>query len=308
MTIYQALDMGTNGSVSRGFEANERQQQVIDFNALLEKSDPDRHMAALFAEPALRGRLFTLYAFYHEIARVPDTVSEAVVGEMRLAWARDAVADLFATPPKVRRHDIYEALSELRDTPGCPDQQTLTALIEARSADLGQGPFASEEDRRDYVDRTAVTLMRAAATLLKPDLDINGEPGAAIMAAGRLWGFVGLLRAFPALCEAGRPPITEDELAASNLTQMDLDRGRNPERVKAALAGLLEEATEARLMLSRTRSSLPADVFPAVGYACLSNGYLKALREVSDPFREQVDRPLTARQWRLTWASLTGRI
>lgn len=265
-------------------------------------------MAALFAEPALRGRLFTLYAFYHEIAKVPDTVSEAVVGEMRLAWARDAVADLFADPPKVRRHDIYEALSELREAPGCPDQATLTALVEARAADLGQGPFPTKQDRRDYIDRTAVTLMRAAVQLLKPDVDLGGEPGAAIMAAGRLWGFVGLLRAFPALCEAGRPPFSADELAASKLTEMDIAKGRNPDLAKAAWSGLLKEAEDARAMLTRTRSSLPAEVFPAVGYASLAGGYLTSLRRVSDPFREQVDRSLSARQWKLTWASLTGRV
>jgi phytoene synthase len=285
-----------------------KDNRVTDFDALLEKTDPDRRMAALFAEPALRGRLFTLYAFYHEIAKVPDTVSEAVVGEMRLAWARDAVADLFADPPKVRRHDIYEALSELREAPGAPDQDTLTELVEARAADLGQGPFPTKEDRRDYVDRTAVTLMRAAARLLKPDLDLGAEPGAAIMAAGRLWGFTGLLRAFPALCEAGRPPFTADELAASKLDEMDLSKGRKPQAVIAALEGLRKEAEDARLMLTRTRSSLPAEVFPAVGYAGLADGYLKALKGVSDPYREQVERPLSQRQWRLTWGSLTGRI
>ncbi len=281
---------------------------MTDFDALLQKTDPDRRMAALFAPPELRGRLFTLYAFYHEIAKVPDTVSEAVVGEMRLAWARDAVADLFAEPPKVRRHDIYEALSELREAPGGPDQNTLTALVEARAADLGQGPFPTRDDRRDYVDRTAVTLMRAAARLLKPDLDLGSEPGAAIMAAGRVWGFAGLLRAFPALCEAGRPPFSADELAASELTEIDMTKGRKPEAVKAALTGLMKEAEDARAMLTRTRSSLPADVFPAVGYAGLASGYLKALKAVSDPYREVVDRPLASRHWRLTWASLTGRV
>lgn len=281
---------------------------MTDFDALLEQADPDRRMAALFAPPELRGRLFTLYAFYHEIAKVPDTVSEAVVGEMRLAWARDAVADLFANPPKIRRHDIYEALSELREAPGGPDQSVLTQLVEARAADLGQGPFPTRDDRRDYVDRTAVTLMRAAARLLKPDLDLGGEPGAAIMAAGRLWGFVGLLRAFPALCEAGRPPFSADEVAACELTEMDLSKGRKPELVRTALSGLVSEAENARAMLTRTRASLPAEVFPAVGYAGLATGYLNSLKRIADPYREQVDRPLSSRQWRLTWASLTGRI
>lgn len=281
---------------------------MTDFDALLAKTDPDRRMAALFAPPEIRGRLFALYAFYHEIAKVPDTVSEGVIGEMRLAWAREAIEDLFADPPRVRRHDIYEALSELRMAPGAPTSEELIALVEARAADLGEGPFPTREDRRDYVDRTAGAIMRLAARLTKPDLDLGGEPGAAIMAAGRLWGFTGLIRAFPALCHAERPPFAADELAAADLTELDLTRGRKPGEAKAALAGLFKEAQEARAMLTRTRACLPAEVFAAVGYAGLARGYLKAAASLADPYREPADRPLIARQWRLTWASLTGRI
>lgn len=281
---------------------------MTDFDALLQTSDPDRRMAALFAPAEIRGRLYALYAFYHEIARVPDTVSEAVIGEMRLAWAREAVADLFADPPKVRRHDIYEALSELRQAPGAPARETLETLVEARAADLGEGPFPTRDDRRDYVDRTAVTLMQAAARLCKPDIDLGGEAGAAIHAAGRLWGFTGLARAFPALCQAGRPPFSADELAGAPLDERDLDRGAKPAEAKAALAGLIGEAEAARAMLTRTRSALPAEVFPAVGYASLARGYLKQFKAIKDPYREPAGRPLAARQGRLTWGSLTGRI
>jgi phytoene synthase len=281
---------------------------MTDFDALLQTSDPDRRMAALFAPPQIRGSLFSLYAFYHEIARVPEAVSDAMIGEMRLAWAREAVADLFADPPRVRRHDIYESLSELRAAPGAPDRETLETLVEARAADLGEGPFPTRDDRRDYVDRTAVALMRAAARLCKPDLDLGGEAGAAIHAAGRLWGFTGLLRAFPALCQAGRPPFAADELAGAPLNETDLHQGAKPKDAKAALKGLIAEADEARAMLSRTRGVLPAEVFPAVGYAGLARGYLKQVKALKDPYRETADRPLAARQWQLTWGSLTGRI
>lgn len=281
---------------------------MTDFDALLAKTDPDRRMAALFAPPEIRGRLFALYAFYHEIAKVPDTVSEGVIGEMRLAWARDALEDLYSDPPRVRRHDVYEALSELREAPGTPAKDDLTTLVEARAADLGEGPFPTREDRRDYVDRTAVALMRLAARLTRPDLDLGGEAGAAVMAAGRLWGFVGLIRAFPALCQAGRPPFSADELAGNDISELDLSRGRKGEAARAAMSGLFKEAEDARAMLSRTRSSLPAEVFPAVGYAGLARGYLQAARRLSDPYRERADRPLSARQWRLAWGSLTGRI
>ena len=281
---------------------------MTDFDALLAKADPDRRMAALFAPPQIRGRLFALYAFYHEIAKVPDTVSEGVIGEMRLAWAREAVEDLFADPPKVRRHDVYEALSELRNAPGAPTKDEVTTLVEAHAADLGEGPFPTKDDRRDYVDRTAVALMRLAARLTKPDLDLGGEPGAAIMAAGRLWGLTGLIRAFPALCQAGRPPFSADELAGADVSELDLAKGRKADQARQALSGLLKEAEDARAMLNRTRASLPAEVFPAVGYAGLARGYLRRAKALADPYREGADRPLSARQWRMTWGSLTGRI
>ncbi len=285
-----------------------RENSVTDFDSLLAANDPERRMAALFAPAELRARLYALYAFYHEIAQIPDKVSEPVIGEMRLAWAREATTDLFADPPKVRRHDVYEALSELREAPGGPDEAALIGLVEARNADLGEGPFPTREDRRDYVDRTSAALMRAAAKLLKPDLDLGGEAGAAIQAAGRLWGFTGLLRAFAPLVQAGRPPFSADELAGADMSEADLAAGRKPDAAKAALSGLLTEAQEAAGMLSRTRSALPAEVFPAVGYVALARGYLKSAQSLNDPYREQITRAPLGQNARLTWASLTGRI
>lgn len=281
---------------------------MTDFDALLARTDPDRRLAALFAPPQIRGRLYALYAFHHEIAKAPEMVSESVVGEMRLAWAREAVRDLFADPPKVRRHDVYEALSELREAPGGPSEAELVALVEARGADLGEGPFPTRQDRRDYVDATSVALMRLAARLTKPDLDLGGEAGAAVMAAGRLWGFAGLMRAFAHLAQAGRPPFVADEMAAAGLTEAELMKGRKAEQARAALDGLRGEAREAAAMFRRTRAALPAETFPAVGYAGLARGYLQAMKPIVDPYRQRVERALVVRQARLAWGSLTGRI
>ncbi|MCC5995498.1 MAG: squalene/phytoene synthase family protein [Oceanicaulis sp.] len=265
-------------------------------------------MAALFAPADMRARLVALYAFYHEIARVPDAVSEPVIGEMRLSWARDAVRDLYATPPKVRRHAVYEALAGLTDAPGAPDADMLGQLIEARAADLGQGPFPTRQDRRDYADRTAGLLMRAAVRLAAPETRLDGAAAEAVEAAGRLWGLTGLIRAFAPLCAAGRPPLAADEAAGAGLTEADWLSGRKPEAARAALAGLFAEADEAARTLARTRSALPAEAFPAAGYAGLARGYLRRARSLADPYREIAEPPLIIRQMRLTWASLTGRI
>lgn len=281
---------------------------MTDFDDLLAKNDPDRRLAALFAPPQIRGRLLTLYAFYQEIARIPDAVSEPVIGEMRLAWAREAVEDIYRDPPRVRRHDIYEALSELRQAPGAPDRETLVGIVEARNADLGAGPFPTTADRLDYVDRTAAALMRAAVRLARPDIELTGETGAAVHSAGRLWGFCGLIRALPALASAGRPPFAAEEMAAHQITEAEMQRGRKAGAVKQAMAGLFEEARANAAMLERTRQSLPPEVYPAIGYAGLARGYLRTAKRASDPYRETVERPLIARQCRLVWGSLTGRV
>jgi phytoene synthase len=278
------------------------------FDDLLARHDPDRRLAALFAPERLRERLFALYAFHHEVARTPDDVTEPMIGEMRLAWAREAVEDLFAAPARVRRHDVYEALNDLRLAPGGPDRDTLVTLVEARAADLGEGPFPTPADRRDYVDRTAVTLMKAAARLCRPDAPLSTDEDAALTSAGRLWGFTGLLRAFPALADAGRPPFAAEELAAQGVTEGELRRGSNPDKVKAALESLIGEARAAADAFNASRGALPAEMFPAVGYAGLARGYLREAEKAADPFREPVERPLVTRQWRLVWGSLTGRI
>jgi phytoene/squalene synthetase len=274
----------------------------------LQRDDPDRWMAALFAPAPARARPVTLYIFYHEIARVPDAVTEPVIGEMRLNWAREAVRDLYASPPKVRRHETYEALAELVLGPGAPQAGELDQLIEARAADLGQGPFPTRQDRRDYVDRTAGALMAAAARLSAPDTVLDDEARDALAAAGRLWGLTGLIRAFAPLCASGRPPLAADEAAGAGLTESDWLSGRKPDAARAALAGLITEAEASARALSTLCKNLPAEVFPAVGYASLARVYLRRARTVADPFREQVDPPLIARQLRLIWASLTGRI
>ncbi|MCC5980212.1 MAG: squalene/phytoene synthase family protein [Oceanicaulis sp.] len=272
------------------------------------RDDPDRYLAALFAPETVRTRLLVLYAFYGEIARIPDAVSEPVIGEMRLAWARDAVGDLFASPRKVRRHDVYEALADMLDGSGAPDQESLLTLVEARNADLGEGAFPDAAEREAYVDRTAGTLVRLAARACAPDW-VPGEAGeAALKAAGRAWGYTGLLRAFAPLCTAGRPPLTAAEMDAAGLLEAHTVRAMEPDKANLARQGLIREAAAALHVLRATAKSLPPEVFPAVGFATLARGYLKAVTRQSAPYAPLVESPLIWRQARLLMASLSGRI
>ena len=60
--------------------------------SLVREHDHDRWLASLFEPADGRPHLHALYAFDHEIALVPHRVHEALAGEMRLQWWRDALA------------------------------------------------------------------------------------------------------------------------------------------------------------------------------------------------------------------------
>ncbi len=74
-----------------------------------------------------------LYAFNLEVARVRETVSESLIGQMRLQWWREAIGD-FASG-KIRAHPVAEALAAtLAEAPIRP--ALIERILTAREFDL----------------------------------------------------------------------------------------------------------------------------------------------------------------------------
>jgi phytoene synthase len=86
--------------------------------------DRDRYIADLFAPEPARRHLFALHAFSAEVARIRDTVTDPVLGEIRLQWWRDALLTGSGG------HPVASALVETIRTFACrwPDR----GLIDAR--------------------------------------------------------------------------------------------------------------------------------------------------------------------------------
>ena len=82
-------------------------EAISDCAALVRRVDYDRYLTALFAPPPARERLFALYAFNHEIAKVRETVSEPMIGQIRLQWWREAIGGIHAGTP--RKHMVVAA-------------------------------------------------------------------------------------------------------------------------------------------------------------------------------------------------------
>src|SRR5258707_10863917 len=98
---------------------------------LVREADKDRFLATLFAPADRRGALFALYAFNIEVARVREAVREAMAGEIRLQWWRDAI-EMGAR--EAQAHPVPAPLLDTGDRFGLP-VAPLIDLIEARSFD-----------------------------------------------------------------------------------------------------------------------------------------------------------------------------
>lgn len=266
--------MPTPFSVARASLAPHPGAVVDDLNTLVRRVDEDRWLASRFAAPHVLERLIALYAVNYEIAHAAESVREAALGDVRLEWWREGLQEILegATP---RSHPALVALS--RTMKHVTVAAALQGIVDARAADLEPQPFAAWTDLERYVDLTAGALIRVAID----SCDAPPAPDAFVMAAGRAWGFTGLLRAAPYWQAKGRSAIPREG-------------GDSEELKRRAFAAHVQARTLGR--------ALRSEAFPAAGYLATVPGYLRALE------RGVHETALFGRQVAMVVASATGRL
>src|SRR4051794_36796449 len=77
--------------------------------AIVRRHDRDRFQTALLAPADRREGLFALYAFNYEVARVRETVTQPMLGQIRLQWWREVVEAAYVGA-SARRHEVVQPL------------------------------------------------------------------------------------------------------------------------------------------------------------------------------------------------------
>jgi len=211
---------------------------------LVERADPDRFQTAMLAPMPARADLMVLYALNVEVSRAPwvsaDLTTGPMIGEMRVQWWVDAVAECFAGG--ARRHEVVTPLEEMISRRNLP-QDLLTRLVEARREECRVEPIA---DVDTFLADTGGGLMALAALLLKGD-------AAVAQAHGWGAGAAALIRALPAYASRSRSGWEGDVTALAIKAQQmraEARQGRPPRASHPALlAGweadaILEDAAE----------------------------------------------------------------
>lgn len=263
----------------------------------LRLADPDRWLTTLFAPDSRRPALVALYAFNSEIARARESVSQPMLGQIRLQWWREAWDGISAGQP--RRHPVVMALHEHC---GGLDRQDITALIDARERDMDDAPMRDRAALLGYASGTAVPLLRMALQILGTSAD-----PALIHAAATAYALTGLLRSTRHLAAEGRVVLPSDVLARHGL---DADAVRQRDCGLALNNAIAEVAAEAAGQLATIRDvRLSRAALPAFLPTRLAALHLDALARAGyDPVLAESRVMPLARPLALFWAMLRMRI
>jgi NADH dehydrogenase [ubiquinone] 1 alpha subcomplex assembly factor 6 len=291
---------------------------------MVRRHDRDRYLTALFAPPGRREALFALYAFNYEIARVRESVTQPMLGHIRLQWWREAIEAVYAGE-QPRRHEVADPLAAAIRDFGL-SRAHFDRMIDARELDLADEPPADLAALEAYGEGTSAELIRLALEVLQPERPhpaLNpptltpprtrgrGGWGPAAEAAADVgigYALAGLLRAMPFHARSSRCYIPSDVAAEVELDPRDYSSLRTAPGLRRAVARIADIA-KARLLTARQfRAVVPRSALPALLPAVIADRALFRLSRVGwDPFNPHLAAPDPLQSWRLAAAALRGR-
>jgi phytoene synthase len=211
--------------------------------ALVREGDRDRFIASLFAPPDRRPHLYALYAFDLELLRVEHVVREALAGEIRLQWWRDALAG--RVPDQVGAHPVAAALIDTIARCALP-AGPIDRLIDARAVDLYDDPVATLDALEGYGRQTASAIFALAARILDRDANVADVADAAGVAA--------VLTAVLQESPRRKPPsIAPTDIAARGRAALEQARRNWPTVPPAARPAFLPLAVTSALLRQAER-------------------------------------------------------
>jgi NADH dehydrogenase [ubiquinone] 1 alpha subcomplex assembly factor 6 len=267
---------------------------------LVRRYDKDRFLAALFAPAEMRARIMTLLAFNAEVARIRETVSEPLIGQMRLQWWRDVVLALAEGTGPPHGHPVAEAMAQLF-TDRALEASHFLDLLGARELDMTDEPPADFAALIRYAHATSSQLN----ILMLNGLGIH-DPAAntAGVDAGIAWALTGILRATPQLAAGNRSMLPAQELAEAGLAVQDLQSPDCIVKLRPIAERLSDEIKDRINAAREARSIVERSAVPVLLPVTLADSYLKTLGRVGFNIyhpKFALARPAVARMWWNNW-------
>ncbi|PCI46057.1 MAG: hypothetical protein COB49_09310 [Alphaproteobacteria bacterium] len=267
---------------------------------LVNRFDHDRYLTILYAPEQKRDALFALYAFNYEISRIREVVSEPMLGEIRLQWWREAIADIYQG--NCRSHEVMPSLAAAVAENELP-QDLLMAVIEGRAQDLYDENPDDMPALEDYLSLTAGNLSCLAVHILgQRDIDDLARK------LGIAWGYVGLIRAVTYHISLRKSYIPVDLMEKYNIKGKFLSQDY-PENMKSVLHELCQYAERHLDHISENKKRIGPEIRSVFLLSALARSYIKTIKKSDyNVFRLEEKADAFSRQWRLLTSALFNRI
>lgn len=235
--------------------------------------DYDHWLTALFVPQEKRERFFTLLAFNSEISRIRETVSEPMLGDIRLQWWREALEGL--EKKTVKTHPVIQAL-DAANKENALDISLMLNMVDMRSKDLDRAPIEDDEDLLAYADGTGGALHRLLLSALGGNT--HSEVVEAANRAGRVYALIGILRAIRFHAGHDLVLLPGKRLVKADMTRDTIFQKENRTSFLKIVADISEivrgELSEAK----RAARMVKGDARSCVSVNTLSSLYLKRLK------------------------------
>ncbi|MDF1748430.1 MAG: squalene/phytoene synthase family protein [Alphaproteobacteria bacterium] len=272
---------------------------------LVRGADPDRFATAMLCPTPGRWRLFALYAFNAEVAKTREAVRDSMIGEIRLQWWRDAIAECRAGTP--RRHQVLHPLATAILDCNLPESCFLE-VIDARGRDLDDLPPVDEDELQTYIEGSGGAIGELAYRCAVPEEALTQDGLKAGRAAGRAWAWIGLARGLHVHRVLGRHTIPATWLARYPDLSQEVAVARVGEASRAWTEWLVKQARAELPVVRRGAITMGKSGHAALAPARLAALYGKRLQGVGyDPYQLDINTLAPARRaWSLLGTSLFG--
>ena len=253
-------------------------------------ADRDRYLSVLYAPEEKRASLFALYAFNAEIAAVRDRIREALPGEIRLQWWRDAIAN-----GEAGGHPLAEALLAAIGRHNLP-KKPFDDYLEARIFDLYDDPMPGRAELEGYCGETASALIQLAALVLDAPSALSAAEAAGH--AGCAQAITGLIRLIPMHRARGQCYVPRDVLAAAGSSPEAFVAGTDAASARRAIAAMAALAAEHLAAFESRAGAIPQSLRPAFLPLALTPAYLTRIAGAgADALSQSADISAIRRHW-----------
>ncbi|KZT25396.1 hypothetical protein NEOLEDRAFT_359523 [Neolentinus lepideus HHB14362 ss-1] len=263
---------------------------------LVRKHDYESFLMSPFYPEYLRGGYFALKAFYVELAMLQESVSNSMVGKIRMQFWRDAIKDISDNRPP--HHPIALALHDASRRAHLPSYH-LKRIVDARDSELQTPSHLTSDSATAHAESTSSTLLYLLLSLLS--LQESSTCSHAASHLGVAQSFTTLLRSLPFHASKGRMVIPAEITAKHGVNQEEVFR-KGPQADMLSDA-VFEFATAANDHLATARdmfkdTGVPKEAMPVFLAAIPVQSYLSRLEAANF---NAFDTSLQRGDWKMPW-------